>query len=432
MKNKVKPKQQQNDDESQSLQAPLCPQSENGVIDVGLVTGNILVRVPPYYNMVGGDIITVFFGEISSQLQIVPYDTALGQYIDFPFYKDLFDDGDYDIWYHAQDIEGNLSAPSEVLHMTLINTHPRTLPTPIFPQSCNGELDAEEIAAAQYTTTVMVQQSDILNGYVQALILAENVLIIGKSGKGTGQYDMYPYGLSNPHYYRSLATSVLLWQKVDTALRLDTTTGAVVRHDSYPYLLPCNYSVVFGQPGSKVSASVSPQAIIADTHAVGNVTQFVLDESGKYSFGVYLPYQQGDGEAVQVQVYQEQHPDNLVTSIMSFLPYRVGRAGVHAYSYTTRAINDLTIPNSVYLIANEGIFSLVVAVSGSALINGWTQQLILPLHIDGTTTINIVNSVAETVTIAMHTDSADLLQFTVVFIDQYTSQVVSESLLQPD
>lgn len=454
MKTKEKKLKNEKMDDYSALHPPSCPQADrDGVIDVTLVSDPIVIRVPPYFNMIEGDVIIAFFNNVKSAPEVVPLGTPPGKPVDLFIHKNTLYSGYYYVWYRVIDKAGNISTPSEFLRVKIINGLSGVLPPPVFPQAggkgvisyqdvktdggvfmhssyphvLTGNLvifywqgydaNGNFVAASSYSSPVFANDNDMIAGYVVTKIPADKVLILGEQGKGGGHYVLYPEGVHSMTYYPSLTADIILYDKIGGGMKLFTTIGAALRSDKYPDLQPKNYGVVFGPPGITIQISVSPGANIADAQGSGSSAVSRLDENGKCTFTVYEKDTNASGGLIQVNIVQNGNLGNHVEGGMSFMPYRIAGNGISRYNYTTNAINDGKMPNSVYLIAEAGVASLYATVTGNAKINGLDNKLLTIPVINGVATINIINEHAETITVkvAGNIDMFNAIEFQVVF-----------------
>lgn len=425
------------------LTIPVLPQAVNNVIDVSRLTSDIIVRVQQYIGMKHGDTLIGYFGTIRGQPQIVPYNPEnLPPSIDLLFNRFL-PNGPYEVYYTAEDLLANTSASPSV-PITIVNALPDLYPPPEFPDAKDGILyynsiighggtriraryqgietgdkvtfhwsgtDAQgnAVPASAFTSgPILVSALDKFNGYVETLIPKQYILVLGDGGVGTGCYVVQP--VAGGQYTSASASVTIDWQDL-YAIDMNVTTNAPISDtDDYPYLKPYNRVSVFGRPGLVVTAAVGQAALIDDSMATALVT---LDESGMGSFRVSTKLL----GAVNVAVYPPRDQASFQTT-MAFQAYQVGAAGVHAYRASTNAPNDGYTPCSVYLIAGKGVKGVEASVTGSALINGWASSTTIPVHNDGSATLNIIDDVAETVTLTLraggNTQSPQTLQFTFV------------------
>jgi hypothetical protein len=408
------------------LTPPELPQAVGGVIDVSKITGDIIVQVDKYIGMKHGDRLVGYFGTIRGQPQIVPYEPeTLPVSMPLPF-SHYLPNGSYEVYYTAEDLLNNLSTSPSV-PVTIINSLPGVYPPPVFPYAVDDvityrsivghrgtlirarysqiqagdqvtfhwsgtDVDGNFIPASVYTSPpVTVTATDLSNGYVETLIPQQYILVLGDGGIGTGYYVLKPNAGSG-QYTSASASVTISWRDLYTTTVSTTSEAPPVDTADYPYLKPCNRVTVFGQPGLVVSAAVSQGAIINNGLATAQIT---LDSNGLGRFTV-SSQQLG---TVAVDVYAPFGAAD--PQYMTFQSYAVGTAGIYGYRGNTGAPSDGFTPCSVYLRANTGVTSVDASVTGSALINGWTQSGTFPVHKDGTATLNIIDDVAETVTLTL-------------------------------
>lgn len=433
-----------------ALISPEFPQATNGVINAQACLDGIIFRINQYIGMKPGDVIRAFFGRTPSSPKVVPYRDPLPPINDISFAWNEFPNGLYDVWYTVEDTFHNIGT-SPISKVQIINSPGNDFPAPIFPDAENGilfissviEQDGTNIGAfcngmsfgdkvtfywsgktsegvnltdAFYqASTIEIKQKQIDINFVETQIPAQYILPLGGGGEGTGYYEVLKSGTSSPWPSQSLPAQVKLQYSDIDWVTINATQGAPVRNSvSLPYLNPSNTVSVFGRPGLSVTASVTENATINGTVITSTVV--TLDVNGMGSFEVYM--NQDNYKTTTVSIYSPFATEPLVTTEMVFSRYRIGAGGLDGYGFTTGAPTDGKTPCSVYMFAEVGARSIAVSVTGSALINGWTQSLNIPVHQDGTATLNIVNQYAETVrvTLCVPGRSADPLIFDIVFV----------------
>ena len=424
MKQKIPPRRR-------DLTPPELPQAtfKDGVyqIDVSQITGDIVVQVDRYIGMKHGDRLVGYFGVIRGQPQIVPYDpVTLPTSVPLLFDRHL-PSGNYEVYYTAEDRLNNLGTSPSIL-VKIINTLSGNYPPPEFPDAVDGvisyrsiiarggvriraryseilpsdqvtfnwsgtDADGNFVPASIYTSgPIPVTSVDQSNGYVETLIPQQYVLVLGDDGIGTGCYVVQPLG--GDKHPSAPGSVTISWEDLYTTALCVMTDAPIIDTDNYPYLEPCNRVSVFGRPALVLTAAVSPGALIDGVMATALIT---LDENGLSSFQVSSK----STGTVAVNVYSplEEQP---AVQHMTFQPYHQGTAGIYGYRASTGAPNDGYTPCSVYIMAENGVTSVdATVITGSALINGWTQSGTFPVHKDGTGTLNIIDDVAETVTLTL-------------------------------
>jgi hypothetical protein len=254
------------------------------------------------------------------------------------------------------------------------------------------DVDGNFVPASVFTSPpIPVTALDQTNGYVETLIPKEYILVLGDGGVGTGYYVLQVAG--DGQYTSASASVTISWEDLYTIGMNVTTDAPIVDNATYPYLNPYNRVSVFGRPGLVLTAAVGQVAVIDGSMSTALVT---LDKSGVGSCRVSTKLT----GAVNVSVYSRLQPQPAVQS-MTFQPYYVGTVGIHGYRASTGAPNDGYTPCSVYIIADSGVTSVEASVTGSALINGWTQSGTFPVHKDGTATLNVIDDIAEIVTLTL-------------------------------
>lgn len=130
------------------LQAPDFPQAENGIIDVSLLDGVILIEIHAYTAINVGDKIEVIFNEYISKDY---YITDIDEYIIYIKYPDKYlPNGSYSVYYTATDNAGNINR-STATQIKIINSIVQQLPAPAFPSAVNDVLYYNSFAYDQGT-----------------------------------------------------------------------------------------------------------------------------------------------------------------------------------------------------------------------------------------------------------------------------------------
>ncbi|HDL6968304.1 TPA: hypothetical protein PXM11_003775 [Yersinia enterocolitica] len=454
-------------DKQQGLYPPVCLNAVNNTLDISLLSGYIItIRIPNYFNMIGGDSIVVSFGDIDSDPRIVSDDEYLSP-VDVKFYSDMFYNGDYNIFYFAKDRIGNISTQSPVTTIKIINAKPRILPAPQFPESKNEIIYYDDVInnqgtlirasydgmsssdlvtlnwqgrdendhpvdAATWSYPITVKELDVQDKYIQARIPAQKITVLGDHGIGSGSYILHPQSMGSQSYL-SQEKRVTLLQSIPESLSLVTTTNAPPQSKiTNPYINPCNRVAIFGQPYQDIMASVTLGATISETSSdyyllrLNSLGQ--LSDTDKKTFSVYSE----KAGNITVVIFPVLQPDKMITSNMSFLPYKIGTGDISLYGYTTGAPNDGKTPCSVYFIANRGVNFIYVSVDKHALINGISQQIAVPLKPDGTAEIDITNLYAEKVSISCSAQQnfINANVFYVDFINQPSPVIIDGSFTE--
>ncbi|MFD1794044.1 hypothetical protein ACFSE0_20770 [Ochrobactrum teleogrylli] len=419
-----------------TLVAPLLPQAENGIIDVQRIIGSITVRVPAYSNIRKGDILVAFLDDVSSVPQLVPAPDLGGGYpvpFDLLFQNNKIDNGLKTVWYTVTDASDNVGTSISTT-VRIINSTAIKPPPPTFPDARNGKLFKSSIQkndgariratyarmmqgdavkffwsgsdasgasvpeASFESAPITIQPADVAQGYVESRIPATNVLVLGDGGIGTAHYKIE---FAQPGDIRPVSpdTSVLISFAGLDQLTLIATQESGSRDVTFPLLLPNNVIKVYGPPKAKMKADVTAGARIVDASAPGTDYDFELNGDGVFYLEVYTsrPFIETK-ESINLLVYES---DLLFSKSvdLSFAVNRAGSGGVQSYSRTTGAVADSIMRCSIWLIAERGVASINAVITGSAYINGWTQQTSIPVHADGTATINIISEVAQAVTL---------------------------------
>ncbi|NKC22779.1 hypothetical protein HED50_14375 [Ochrobactrum oryzae] len=242
------------------LQAPDFPQAENGIIDVSLLDGVILIEIHAYTAINVGDKIEVIFNEYISKDY---YITDIDEYIIYIKYPDKYlPNGSYSVYYTATDNAGNINR-STATQIKIINSIVQQLPAPAFPSAVNDVLYYNSFAYDQgtiiraaypgitagdkiiffwkgsneegYTVGQATYRSHLIkvsidnaaDGYIQDIIPSKNIKLLGDNAICTGYYNLIRNngGTQIISENKEVSTS---WSDI-TQLQLVATTGAPVR-----------------------------------------------------------------------------------------------------------------------------------------------------------------------------------------------------------
>ncbi|EPY7113967.1 hypothetical protein ACXEHT_004841 [Klebsiella variicola] len=395
------------------------------------VAGGVFVRIQEYEDAARGDYISVLWDNEPVKEVIVD-----DLYSDFPVVVVItgnLDVGAHYIHYTATDIAGN-TGTSTGLNVNIIDGEPEIkYPAPVFTDAVSDVINQSSITAsvgthvqvAPYTgiaandsVTLFWKGSsasgDITDGGVEShVILATDIrtgatfLIPEKKlefledkGIVTASYQVRRNGVVLGVSEFSQATLDLNGGSSDLSMVI--STGAANTDYDAIHLYPFNQGVVKGPAGATVILSVVGDAVFDESGS--GTYQPVLNESGQSSFKLRSAVQ-GNAE---VSAEAASNPGVTVQQLVRFGAYTKGNGNIQYLNYSTGAPANGLTPCSVYLKTAQSsglraeITQVRVTVSGSALIDGYSgQSADILLNSDKSAEIDIINSVAETVSVEL-------------------------------
>lgn len=125
---------------------------ETGTLDIDeLPTSFVSVDIPVWADRAIGDTVVCYFG-LHRQTKIVRDLTSL---VFYDYDKNLFDSGQYIVYYTITDTAGNTNT-SEILTVTVVNSGGGQSPENIYPQPVLGQADKDVIDLGGLTTDIFV------------------------------------------------------------------------------------------------------------------------------------------------------------------------------------------------------------------------------------------------------------------------------------
>lgn len=262
------------------------------------------------------------------------------------------------------------------------------------------------VAGAAYRTDPphTVQVADLVNGYVADTIPMAGIRPLGDLGSGVAYYEVRRQGVT----HASLRTEVVISWSDLTALQLTCTQGAANASSQLPNLIPCNYGVVFGEPGLAVTISASLGGVILEAEGSDPTTYRTrLDWRGVAAFSV----SSNDQTLISLAAYAGGQPGDAPTVDATFSPYLDGSAaGICAYAYTTRVPSDGNTACSIYFQVSPEFVDREVEV---AILDDHAQATIVGadtnsphtyttmLYADGSGCAGIVDTCEEEINVAL-------------------------------
>lgn len=411
------------------------PQARNGVIDVSLLIADndkITIRADRWDHIAAGDTLVGYFDSTATQPNIID-DTSQSSY-DVGFEPSEIPNGTYNAWYSVVDTDGNCRR-SLAKQVTIINSRADTPSAPIFPAADDGVLfyssiteydgtpiraeyasiasgdtvtfywtgfdaNGNPVPSAAYTSDPL-SVKDASKGYIDGAIPAANILSLGNLGMGVAWYEVKTQADKT---FTSLDTQVeTSWTDI-RELQVSVTNGAAHPSDDYPHLRPCNHGTIFGPPGWPVTASVTTGAVIAEATGKDPTTyQTILDKDGLAHFRVSSQTE----SLITVVASSATLAGASPVANMTFDEYYDGSAGIEGYNYSTHAPSDGVTPCSIcaVVVASLKTDELTVTVDGGARIKNADpenpQTRDVPLNDDGSASVDITDTTAETVNVTM-------------------------------
>lgn len=395
------------------------------------VAGGVFVLIQEYEDAARGDYISVLWDNEPVKEVIVD-----DLYSDFPVVVVItgnMDVGAHYINYTATDIAGNTGA-STGLNVNIIDGEPEIkYPAPVFTDAVSGVINQSSITASGGThvqvapyTGIAANDSvtlfwkgnsvsgDITDGGVEShvilaadistgatFLIPENKLeSLEDKGIVTASYQVRRNRVVLGVSEFSQATLDLNGGSSDISMVI--STGAANTDYDAIHLYPFNQGMVKGPAGATVILSVVGDAVFDESGS--GTYQPVLNESGQSSFKLRSAVQ---GNA-DVSAEAASNPGVTVQQLVRFGAYTKGNGNIQYLNYSTGALANGLTPCSVYLKTAQSsglraeITQVRVTVSGSALIDGYSgQSADILLNSDKSAEIDIINSVAETVSVEL-------------------------------
>lgn len=448
----------------EGLAGPVLPQSRNGALDVSSVGDAVQVRVPRYTDCRISDSFVVLLNGTPAPF-VPPPDDAAGGDITLLVPIRAFSNGPLTVRYGAMDSAGNgaLSPPTQII---VSGASTIWLPPPEFPDfpaglasfqavalaggvvvrtPCQGLQEGDNLVVtwAGYTdlwapvpdmTRVLLSRAvtaaDLAAGHIEARAQMGDVLQAGDGGRCIARYFISrpgqqsakdaacPHGVPEaPADAGSAVTGascagLLLLTAGDPFILVGATSGAPFRTSDRPWLAPANRVWVAAAPFRAIALSVDAGIRFAGSDS-GGLT-LVTDAAGLATADIY---QQGISAAdvhCTVTATDEAGATGSAASVFT-RRYNIDQSGSMSYGSRATAIAGGSDVCQISVVLPVGMMQIDVAVSGSALVNGYAATGLSLTHADNTCTISITNDVAETSVITLGREGGCYANFDIHF-----------------
>lgn len=442
-----------------TLPPPSFPEGNDGWIDAIEAADGTPVAIPAYANISIGDVVTVYWQGYSEGTQVagtawstihtvVSGDLGEGFSVIVPSASVLpVGIGTAQAWYDVTFTVTQSRGVSSAASVNIDTTHATLLPPPVFPEAADdGIIDNREyidgtpmvvaysgmsvgdgvnlywqgyeldgitpVSGTTWSDIHTVTPQDMTAGSFTVTIPASFITPIG-NGIAIGQYSVtYASG----GYAESSPAQVDIMTTSTTQLYLNAATGAPWRDDISSPVNPVNTLTVSGPAGANVAISLSQNAYFNETGTA--VWQNNLDENGRAILHVYS-FAPG---LVSISAYITTNPGVTATTSMTFGSYLAGEGSLTGYAVSTGAAANGLSQGHIYIrtvVSPDITVARVSLNSGSATMEGYPLSIAnIPLYDDGSCSVAILDTVAETVsfTLSLPEASGSVVSSDIVFV----------------
>ncbi|WP_393969911.1 hypothetical protein [Kluyvera intermedia] len=428
-----------------SLPPPQFTEGNDGWLDALEVSDGTPLLIPAYEGITGGDSVTYFwqgFLQNGTPVQSAFYtgghqvtaqeaSSGEGFSVTLPASAITPVGIGYGQSYYTVDFQSGDNGSSSVAQVAVDTQHTTLLPAPAFPEATSGTLDADAaesgggtpmrvaypamvegdivtlawsgyqnddptpVPGSMYSTTHTLTTNDLSVGYFDTLIPTSAITPVG-NGYAIGQYQV---AFISGGLAKSSTTRVNIMTTSTTSLFLNAATGAPYWADTSAPVRPVNSLTVSGPAGANVQIALSGDAYFNEVGE--NIWQGNLNQDGSMLLHVYS-LSQG---LISLTGYIIDDPDVSAVASMVFSDYTPGVSSLLGYAVTTDVAANGSSTASVYLkavVSPDISFARVEISSGSARFVGYPFPFAeVNLYDDGTTTIDLTDLVAETVSLTL-------------------------------
>lgn len=442
-----------------SLPPPTFPEGNDGWIDATEAADGTPVTIPAYANIGVGDVVTLYWQGFnngtpvtgtawSTTHTVTSSDLSAGFSVVVPAASVLpvgigTAQSYYDVTFTSTQSRGVSTAAS----VNIDTVHSVLLPPPAFPEAAgDNTIDSTEyvdgtpivvtysgmnvgdgvnlywqgfesdgvtpVSGTTWSDIHTVTAQEMTAGSFTTTVPAAFITPIG-DGKASGQYTV---NFASGGYAESSTAQVNIMTKLTNQLYLNAATGAPWRDNTSAPVVPVNTLTVSGPAGAGIYVSLSQNAYFNETGT--SVWQSNLDETGSAILHVFS-FAPG---LISVSAYLTSNPGVTATASMVFGDYLPGTGSLAGYAISTGAAANGRSQGHLYIRAHPSediTYARISLNTGNATMEGYPFSVAnIPLYEDGSCSVAVLDSVAETVnfTISLPQASGSAVSSDIVFI----------------